>query len=72
MKDLDLAPFAAGQSVEWLYEQRGGYGFRWWVPAVVLRVTTKRITIEAKLASGGARVVSVKPDRLRRPNVKEC
>ena len=54
-----------GQQVEWLYECRGGYGYRYWVPAVVVRVTVKRVTVIAQLRDGGSRQVSVKPDRLR-------
>lgn len=64
--------FTPGQSVQWLYEPRGGYGYRYWVDAVVVKVTEKRITLEAKLASGGTKQVSVKPEKVRvkeQPNV---
>lgn len=54
-----------GQLVDWLYEPRGGYGYRWWVPATVVRVGPKMIVIEANLSSGGTKRVRVTPDRLR-------
>lgn len=63
---MDYQP---GQQVEWLHEARGGYGYRWWVAAVVVKVTAKRITIDAELQNGGVKRVSVTPERLRpRPN----
>lgn len=35
------------------------------VPAIVARVTLKRVTVRAQLADGGTKMVSVHPDRLR-------
>jgi hypothetical protein len=57
--------FTVGQRVEWHYEARGGYGYCGWVPAQVVKVTAKRVTIDAELSKGGTKRVSVKPEKLR-------
>jgi len=60
-----------GERVEWMYESRKGWGYRWWVPAVVIRVGPKRITIDAEFVNGGEkRRIAVNPERLRRPQNK--
>ena len=46
-------------------EDRGGYGYVMPVPAVVERITRSRVTIRARLAAGGSKLVSVTPGRLR-------
>ena len=58
--------YKVGDSVEWLYEMRGGYGYRWWVKAVVLKVNRKKITINALRTDGTEKVLSVDPGKLRR------
>lgn len=60
--------FRPGQSVEWLHEPRGGYGYRWWIPATVVSVGPKRVIIDAKLSTGGTKRVSVNPEKLRPAN----
>lgn len=48
--------FRAGQLVEWWHVPRGGYGFGYWVPAVVVKDRTggpeSRVSIEAKRKDG--------------------
>jgi len=58
--------FNIGQRVEWLYESRGGYGYRYWVPSVIVRICQKRITIDAQLVNGSAKRISVSADKLRK------
>ena len=60
-----MSDWAPGDRVTWMREHRGGYGYVTPVPAIVERVTSKRVTIRAKLAAGGTKAVSVRPDRLR-------
>lgn len=38
-----------GQKVLWFMEPRGGYCQGWWVPAMVVKVGPKRITILAEM-----------------------
>ena len=59
------SPFAVGDRVTWMREARGGYGYVMPVPAVVERITRRRVTIRARLAAGGSKLVSVTPGRLR-------
>lgn len=54
-----------GQPVDWLFEARGGYGYRYWVNAKIVRIGKKKITIDADLADGGTKRISVNPDKLR-------
>lgn len=58
-------PIHSNQLIEWLYEPRGGYGYRWWIPGTVVRVGDKRITIKVKLINGDEKLVSVNPKKLR-------
>jgi hypothetical protein len=61
--------FIPGQEVEWRFVTRKGYGYSWWVPAVVVAVNTKKVTIDAKLQSGGTKRVAVFSKNLRpKPN----
>jgi hypothetical protein len=62
----DDSPVTPGETVTWLHEQRGGYGFIIPVPATVVRATAKRVTIDAALRDGGTKRVTVKPEKLRR------
>jgi hypothetical protein len=63
---MDDNTFTPGESVTWLHEQRGGYGFIIPVPATVVKATAKRVVIDAALRSGGTKRVTVKPEKLRR------
>lgn len=53
------------QSVEWLYEQSGGYRFSRWVPATIVKIGNTYAVIDAKLRSGGTKRIRVKLNRLR-------
>lgn len=57
--------FHPGDKVSWFYTQRGGWNFQWHVPATVVKVTAKRIIIDAELAKGGVKRVTVKPENVR-------
>jgi hypothetical protein len=57
--------FTPGQEVYWWHATRGGYGFAWRVPAVVVRVGPKKVTIDAALERGGVKRVAVMPESLR-------
>jgi len=54
-----------GQKVEWWFTAKQGYCPSWWVPATVVKVGRKRITIDALRTDGTTRRVSVAPERLR-------
>ena len=58
------ASLTAGRRVTWLHEPRGGYGYVIRVPAVVLKVGPKRVTIAATLEGGGTKTVAVRPEKL--------
>lgn len=58
----DLWP---GMLVEWLHVPRGGYGYTIAVPAKVVMATRSRVTIDARLATGGTKRVHVMPESLR-------
>lgn len=63
---MTTPPLTPGERVTWLHEQRGGYGFVIPVPATVVKVTAKRVTLDAELRYGGTKRVSVKPENIRR------
>ncbi len=54
-----------GQEVTWLFGPRGGYGYLHPVPAVVVKATPKRVTIDALRKDGSTVRRSVKLDSLR-------
>lgn len=59
-------PMKAGDKVSWLYTARTGWNPSWWVPATVVKVTAKRVTIETEKLDGSFnRRVSVKPEKLK-------
>lgn len=62
----DPEELRAGDAVLWKWEPRGGYCVGHWVPAIVVSVGPKRITIAAELSRGGTKEVAVKPERLKR------
>jgi len=62
-----LPTFQPGEMVEWLFTPRGGYGYSYWVPCTVVKVSKKTITIDAKLTNGGTKRVHAKPERIRYP-----
>lgn len=61
---LSLDDVSAGDSVEYLYTARGGYGFSRWLAATVVKVTRKRVTIS--LAPHHSKNLSVEPRNLRK------
>jgi hypothetical protein len=62
--DATEPKFEPGQAVEWLYEARGGYGYRAWFLATVVKVG-KRITIDVQMKNGSTERRAVTPERLR-------
>lgn len=62
---MDYRDLWRGLRVEWLHTPRGGYGYTFRVPATVVWVERKRVTIDAQLARGGTKRVRVDPANLR-------
>lgn len=54
----------AGDLVTWLHEPRGGYGYTFRIPARVVKLTARRVVIDAQLASGGTRRIAVRAERI--------
>jgi len=57
--------FTIGQEVTWLHAPKGGYGYQFKVPATVVRIGKKRITIDAKLGDWKEKRIHVKPENLQ-------
>ena len=57
-----------GDRVTWLYESRGGYGYVIPVPATIVRMGGKRVTIAALRKDGTTVLRHVTPDKLRKEN----
>jgi hypothetical protein len=57
--------FAPGQEVSWQYVVPGRYCIARCVPAVVVRVGPKKVTIDAAPLEGGVKRVAVMPENLR-------
>lgn len=55
--------FHPGQKVIWTHE-RGGWGWVFRPPATVVRVTDKRVVIDAELKDGSTLRRTVKPEKL--------
>lgn len=55
----------AGDKVSWLYTSPRGWNLAAWVPATVVKVTKKRVTIELEYKAKGVKRHSVCPDKLR-------
>ncbi len=55
--------FQPGQQVIWTHE-RGGWGWVFRTPATVVKVTSKRIVIDAELKDGSTVRRTVKPEKL--------
>ena len=53
-----------GDKVTWRHVPRGGWGYVFRVPAVVVSVGTKTVRIRAKLTGGGEKTVRVRPENL--------
>lgn len=54
-----------GDEILWLYTAPTGWNPSFWVGATVIKVTSKRVTIEAKLKNGDVLRRSVKPEKLK-------
>lgn len=61
LSPLQLLP---GQRVTWRHWPRGGWGYLERIPATVVRIGPKRVTIEVPLKAGGTKRVSVQPENL--------
>ena len=53
-----------GDKVLWRHQPRGGWGYIILVPAAVISVGKRRVTIAAELKGGGAKRVTVDPANL--------
>lgn len=57
--------FHVGQSVRWHYVSDSGWGWDYWVsPCTVIKVTAKRVQIEAPTRKGRMKKAYVKPENL--------
>ena len=56
-----------GDSVTWIWEPRGGWGYQIPVPATVVRIGKARVYIDAELEDGRTKRISVRPEKLRPP-----
>ena len=63
-----MTSWTPGDRVWWAHTPRGGYGYTRSVPCIVERVTARRVTIRARLAAGGTKLVSVQAANLRPRN----
>lgn len=61
---MDPRDLWRGLRVIWRHKPRGGYGFVLKIPAKVLHVTRKRVTIEVETDQRGPKTVSVDPANL--------
>lgn len=53
-----------GDKVTWIYTPRGGYGLSFKVPATVLKICKKKVTISVPLKTGEFVTRSVKHESL--------
>lgn len=58
--------FKPGDSVLWLHEPRGGYSLPYRVPATVVKVNPKSVTIDAKKPDGGVKRIRVNPEMFKK------
>jgi hypothetical protein len=58
--------FKIGEEVIWSHQPHGGYGYLIAVPAVVVGVTEKRVRIAAQRQNQPPKLVTVRPENLRR------
>jgi hypothetical protein len=57
--------FSAGNTVTWLHQPRGGYGYLYPVDGTVVHVAGRHIVIRVPLRSGKLVERRVKPENLR-------
>lgn len=53
-----------GENLWWLYTPRGGYGYSYYVPAMVAKINKVKVTIAAKTKDGDWKIVRVMPNTL--------
>lgn len=62
-----------GGQVWWTHRPRGGYGWTELVPAVVVRLTRKRVVIRAQKRDGTWKVIRARPENVKpRVNGREA
>jgi len=59
-----LAGFTVGQKVIYVHEASGGYGYIYYIPSTVVKVTEKRVILDCPSKKGGTVRRTVKPDKL--------
>ncbi len=57
--------FTPGQEVIWYYAQRGGWNLICPIRCKVVKVTAKRVQVEAPLRKGGTKLAWAHPDKLK-------
>jgi hypothetical protein len=63
--------FQVGDSVTWLHQPRGGYGYVIPVNATVTRIGERQIQIRAERKDGGTKLTYVLPLNLRKRQDRE-
>lgn len=53
-----------GENIWWLHTPKGGYGYSYYVPAMVVKVNKVKVTIAAKKRDGSYKVIRVMPNTL--------
>ncbi len=70
MADLPAEKVAVGTSCVWYYVPRGGYGQGFYVDALIVGVTARRVRIEVINRRGEGKRVNVHRESLRDPNAE--
>jgi hypothetical protein len=60
-------PLQPDDRVIWLHQLRGGYSYTELIPITVVKLSAKRVQVEAPLKNSGTKRVSVNPANLRQP-----
>jgi hypothetical protein len=59
-----MIEYQPGDLVIWEHETRGGYGYVERIPAIVVRPSAQKVTIEVQTVDGRAKRVSVNPENV--------
>lgn len=60
--------FKENELVKWLYCPKGGYGYIFEIPAQIIKINKKTISIIVLKNDGSLKTLKVKPENLRKLN----